>query len=204
MRCFLEICSISDPANPQFWCSRLGAVRFFEFSSNRKQIQNERKISPKWLPKSTKKPLKIKTKINQKSHQIFHRFLPQNGAKMSPKWEGKKWENLALGTLGGQRGTRRAPKAPEEPQSPKNEAQGSPQTPEMDPKRSPETPKWCPSDPPTSQNGAQEAPGQAPEMCARSLHDRTNIQTDAKITTQQAATQTRKIKRPGGMREAIE
>ena len=86
---------------------------------------------------------------------------------------------------------------------PKNEAQGSPQTPKMDPKRCPETPKWCPSDPPSSQNGAQEAPGQAPEMCARSLHDRTNIQTNAKITTQQAATQTRKIKRPGGMREAI-
>ena len=64
-RCvFFEICGISDPANPQFWCSRLGAVRFFEFSSNRKQIQHERKISPKWLPKSTKKPLKIKTKIN--------------------------------------------------------------------------------------------------------------------------------------------
>ena len=64
-RCvFFENCGISDPANPQFWCSRRGAVRFFEFSSNRKQIQNERKISPKWLPKSTKKPLKIKTKIN--------------------------------------------------------------------------------------------------------------------------------------------
>ena len=61
---FFEICGISDPANPQFWCSRLRAVRFFEFSSNRKQIQNERKISPKWLPKSTKKPPKIKTQIN--------------------------------------------------------------------------------------------------------------------------------------------
>ena len=64
-RCvFFESCGISDPANPPFWCSRLGAVRFFEFSSNRKQIQNERKISPKWLPQSTKKPLKIKTQIN--------------------------------------------------------------------------------------------------------------------------------------------
>ena len=61
---FFEICGISDPANPQFWCSRLGAVRFFEFSSNCKQIQNERKISPNLLPKSTKKPPKIKSKIN--------------------------------------------------------------------------------------------------------------------------------------------
>ena len=58
-----EIYGISDPANPQFWCSRLGAVRFFEFSPNRKQIQNEHKHSAKWLPKSSKKPLKIKTKI---------------------------------------------------------------------------------------------------------------------------------------------
>ena len=64
-RCvFFGPCSIFDPANPQIWCSRLGAVRFFEFSSNRTQIQNERKISPKWLPESTEKPLKIKTQIN--------------------------------------------------------------------------------------------------------------------------------------------
>ena len=46
-------------------------------------------------------------------------------------------------------------------------------------------------------------PGQAPEMCARSPHDRTNIQTDAKTTTQHVTTQTGQIKRPGGMREAI-
>ena len=164
---------------------------------NAKSLQNGSQNQPKNLLKSGQKSMK--------NHiRFFIDFYLQNGPKMSPKWEGKKWENLALGTLGGQGGPQRAPKPPQEPQSPKNEAQGSSQTPKIEPKRCPESPKWCPSNPLSSQNGAQEAPGQAPEMCARSLHDRTNIQTDAKITTQQAATQTRKIKRPGGMREAIE
>ena len=76
-------------------------------------------------------------------------FYLQNGAKMSPKWEGKKWENLALGTLGGQGGPQRAPKAPEEPQSSKNEAQGPP--------------KWIPRGAQRPQNGAQATP-RAPKM----------------------------------------
>ena len=93
--------------------------------------------------------------------------------------------------------------------------QRSPRAPEMKLRGAPRPPKWIPRGAQRPQNGAQATPrapkmepkrlaGQAPEMCARSLHDRTNIQTDAKITTQQPATQTRKIKRPGGMREAIE
>ena len=85
----------------------------------------------------------------------------------------------------------------------------------MKPKGAPRPPKWIPRGAQTPPNGAQATsrapemepmrlPGQAPEMCARSPHDRTNIQTDAKTTTQQATTQTTEIKRPGGMREAIE
>ena len=113
-----------------------------------------------------------------KNHiRFFIDFYLQNGAKMSPKWEGKKWENLALGTLGGQGGPQRAPKAPEEPQSPKNEAQGSPQTPKIDPKRCPETPKWCPSDPPSFQNGAQEAP-RTSSRNVRKKPPRSNERTD--------------------------
>ena len=37
-------------------------------------------------------------------------FELQNGAKMTSKWEGKKWKNLTLGPLGGQSGPRN-PKA---------------------------------------------------------------------------------------------
>ena len=164
---------------------------------NAKSLQNGSQNQPKNLLKSGQKSMK--------NHiRFFIDFYLQNGPKMSPKWEGKKWENLALSTLGGQGGPQRAPKAPEEPPSPKNEAQGNSQTPKMDPKRGPETPKWYPSDPPSTQNGVREVPGEASEMCARSAHDRTSIQPDAKTTTQQPTTQTTQIKRPGGMREAIE
>ena len=165
--------------------------------TNAKSLKNGSQHQPKNLLKSRQKSIK--------NHiRFFIDFYFQNGAKMSPKWEGKKWANLALGTLGGQGGPQGAPKAPEDPQSPKNEPQRSPQTPKMDPKSGPETPKWRPSDPPSSHNGAQDAPRLAPKMCARSLHDRTNIRTNAKTTTRQPTKQTTKIKRPGGMREAIE
>ena len=127
---FLENCSISAPANPQFWCSRLSAVRFFEFSSNRKQIQNERNISPKWLPKSTKQPLKIKTKINVKSHQIFYRFLPPKWSQHEPKMGGKKVGKFGFGHLG-------RPRGPQEPQR----RQRSPRAPKMKPKGASRPPK---------------------------------------------------------------
>ena len=100
-RCvFFEICGFSDPANPQFWCSRLGAVRFFEYSPNRKQNQNERKHSAKWLPKTTKKPLKIKTKINQKSYQNLHRFLPPKWIQNDPKMGGTKMGKFGFEPVG--------------------------------------------------------------------------------------------------------
>ena len=108
---FSENCSISDPANPQFWCSRPSAVRFFEFSSNCKQIQNERNISPKWLPKSIKKPTKINTKINEKSHHIFHRCLLPKWGQNDPKMRGKKVGKFGFGHLGRPRGPPRWPKA---------------------------------------------------------------------------------------------
>ena len=152
-RCvFFENCSISDPANPQFWCSRLRAVRFFEFSSNRKQIQNERKNPPKWLPKSTNKPVKIKTQINEKSHQIFHRFLPPKWSQNEPKMKGKKVGKFGFGHLWRPRGApkepqrhQRSPRAPKmEPKAapdPQNRPQEEPTDPKMVPRRPPELPK---------------------------------------------------------------
>ena len=109
-----------------------------------------------------------------------------------------------MGPLGGQRIPQGVPKSPKEPLSLINGAQGGPQTPKMDPKRGPETPNWYPSDSPSSKMEPKRHPGQPPEMGARSPHDRTNIQTDAKTTIQQPTTQTTQIKRPGGMREATE
>ena len=109
-----------------------------------------------------------------------------------------------MGTLGGQGGPPRSPKGTRGVPEPQKWSPRHPQTPQIEPKRSPQTPKWCPGDPPSSQNEAQKTPRQAPELCARRFHDRKNIQTDAKTTNQQAARQTTEIRRPGGMREAIE
>ena len=73
---------------------------------------------------------------------------------MMPTWDAKKWENLALATLGGQG----------EPPG----AQRSPRAPKMKPREAPRPPRWFPRGahrvqndaqvtPPSSHNGAQEA-----------------------------------------------
>ena len=65
-------------------------------------------------------------------------FELQNEAKMTSKWDGKKWENLTLGLLGGQSGpqgpkaTHGTPRAlktkPKAPPKPKKGPQNSPRT----------------------------------------------------------------------------
>ena len=125
---------------------------------------------------------------------------------MTPKWEVKNWENLTLGPLGGQGGPQGPPKAPtgppkhpkwspRHPQSPQNGVQEGPRDPKMVPKRPPELPKWRPRGTQTPKMAPQ-----APKICTRTPHERTNTQTDAKTTTQQPTKQTTQI---GGMREAI-
>ena len=70
---------------------------------NATSLQNCSQNQPKNLLKSRQKSMKnhIRFSID---------FYLQNGSKMSPKSEGKKWENLALGTLGGQWGPPKSPK----------------------------------------------------------------------------------------------
>ena len=162
--------------------------------TNATSLQNGSQNQPKNLLKSGQKSMK--------NHiRFFIDFYLQNGPKMSPKWEGKKWENLALGTLGGQGGPPRSPKGTRGVPEPQKWSPRQPQTPKIDPKRSPQTAQATPRAPKMK---PKRPPRQAPELCARRFHDRKNIQTDAKTTNQQATTQTTEIRRPGGMREAIE
>ena len=77
---------------------------------------------------------------------------------MTPKWEGKNWENFTLGALGSQGGLRGPPKPPigrpelqkwstRHPQSLKNRLQDTPRASKKVPKRAQNT-----------QNGTQAAP----------------------------------------------
>mgnify|MGYP007024453388 CR=1 FL=1 len=74
-------------------------------------------------------------------------FELQNGAKMTSKWEGKKWENLTLGLLGGQSGPQGPPKPPTGPPEPSKQSPRHPQSPKMDPKIAPERAKRYTSNP---------------------------------------------------------
>ena len=142
------------------------------------------------IVKNNQKTTQIQRKMHQKSYQFFHRFLAPKCTENEPKMEGKKVGKFHFGRLGrpmgpprGRQRRQRSPRAPKmKPKGapdPQNGAQEEPRDTKMVPKRPPKLPKWSP-----------RAPRQAPKMCARSHHDRTNIQTDAKTSTQQPSTQT--------------
>ena len=166
---FFDVGAIPDPLDLPFWCSRLDAVLFFQFSQCRENYQNISKIPPNWLPKSTKNQPKIDQKINQKLYRIFDHILLPKWSQNDPEMGGKNWKKLALGPLGGQGRPPGPPKAPmrppelpkwspRDPQSPQNAAQGTPRAPKMEPKGPPEGPKLSPRDHQSPQNGAEDAP----------------------------------------------
>ena len=113
---------------------------FIKLQTNPKRTQHLSKMAPNINQKNL---LKSRQKSIKNHISFFIDFYLQNGAKMSPKWEGKKWENLALGTLGGQGGPPRSPKGTRGVPEPQKWSPRQPQTPKIDPKRSPQTPKWC-------------------------------------------------------------
>ena len=100
-------------------------------------LQNGFQNQQKNLQNSIKKSIKNQIRV-------FIVFYFQNGSKMIPKWDAKKWENLALATLGGQG----------EPPG----AQRSPKAPKMKPRGAPRPPKWLPRGAQRPQNDAQATP----------------------------------------------
>ena len=89
--------------------------------TNATSLQNGSKNQPKNLLKSRQQ--------STKNHiRFFIDFYLQNGAKMSPQWEGKKWENLVLGTLGGQGGPPRTPKGTRGALEPQKRSPRGPET----------------------------------------------------------------------------
>ena len=128
-----------------------------DFSSFR-QVAKSTNTTPKYLQNYLQNPPKINQKTIKKSIKNCIRFwigfYLQNGAKMIPKWEGKNWENLTLGPLGGQGRPQGPPKAATGPPKPPKWSPRVPRAPKMEPKRPPKHPKRYPSDSQSTQNGA--------------------------------------------------